>query len=177
MFVGLFVVVLFAPFSPQRSYLFNYSEIFSYFMVAVATAGRLWCAIYILGNKSNVLCQDGPYSLCRNPLYLFSFMGGMGMVSACNHIGLIIGFLSISCFYYFLVIKSEERRLLQIFGREYESYCARTHRFMPDFRNYWSRKQMAINPQLILHAIIKNMWFFWLLCVMEIIKTIKRIPG
>lgn len=176
-FTGIFVFVLFRSSPPQRSYLFNYLVILSYLMVAVATAGRLWCAIYIFGRKNKTLCQDGPYSVCRNPLYLFSFIGGIGVVMATDHLLLVIVSVAISFFYYFMVVKSEEKRLLRLFGSEYQSYCTRVPRFLPKFRNYWSREQVEINPHLISRAIVKNMWFFWLLFALEIIKILKRIPN
>jgi protein-S-isoprenylcysteine O-methyltransferase Ste14 len=177
LFAVIFTVVIFSPSLPQRGYLTEYLETLSYLLVAMATVGRVWCGIYIFGRKNRALCQDGPYSICRNPLYEFSFLGAMGVVIASNRILLIIGFASISCFYYFLVVKFEEKRLLHFYGQEYERYCAKTHRFMPAFRHYWSRGQIEVNPQLIFRAIVKNMWFFWLLFGLEIINALKRIPS
>lgn len=43
--------------------------------VGAAMAGRIWCAQYIAGYKNDVLVREGPYSVCRNPLYFFSFLG------------------------------------------------------------------------------------------------------
>jgi protein-S-isoprenylcysteine O-methyltransferase Ste14 len=176
LFAGLFAVVIFSPPLPKRGYQIEYLETLSYLLVALATAGRIWCSIYIRGHKSKVLCQDGPYSICRNPLYAFTFLGAMGVVIASNRILLIIGFASISCFYYFLVVKFEEKRLLQLFGREYETYCSRVSRFRPIFRNYWSREQVETNPHIIFYTIVKNTWFFWLLFALEIIKALKKFP-
>ena len=176
LFAGIFAVVIFSPSVPQRGYLIEYQETLSYLLVAVATLGRVWCGIYIFGHKNKVLCRDGPYSICRNPLYVFSFLGAMGVAIASNRILLIIGFTSISCCYYFQVVKFEEKRLAQLFGFEYETYCSRVSRFRPNFRNYWSRKKLEVDPQLIFHAIVKNMWFFWLLFALEIIKALKRFP-
>ena len=175
LFALIFATVILSP-PPQDPYhLYGYADMVGYLLIAFATMGRLWCGIYIFGRKSDILCQDGPYSICRNPLYLFSFMGGAGIAMTSNRIVLTIAFVAISCSYYFLVVKSEEKRLLHFYGQEYEKYCTKTPRFMPNFRNYWSREQMEINPQVIFHAIIKNMWFFWLLFALEIIKALKRI--
>ena len=48
-------------------------------LVGVATVGRLWCALYIAGYKTDKLITSGPYSMCRNPLYFFSLLGGIGV--------------------------------------------------------------------------------------------------
>jgi protein-S-isoprenylcysteine O-methyltransferase Ste14 len=177
LFAIIIATVIFSPPPVERNHLSEFVEILCYLLVAVATMGRLWCGIYVFGRKSDELCLDGPYSICRNPLYLFSFIGGMGVVMASNHILLMIVFVAISCFYYFMVVKSEEKRLLRLFGHEYEIYCSKVMRFRPNFRNHWSREKLEVNPKLIFHAMVKNMWFFWLLFTLEIIETLKRIPS
>ena len=48
-------------------------------LVGIAIVGRLWCAQYIAGYKDNTLVREGPYSMCRNPLYFFSFLGTIGV--------------------------------------------------------------------------------------------------
>ena len=176
LYSGIFAAVIFNPSATERDQLFEYSEIVSYLLVAVATVGRLWCGIYVFGRKSKVLCQEGPYSICRNPLYIFTFLGAMGVATASNRLFLILGFASIYCFYYFLVVKFEEKRLLQLFGSEYEAYCARVSRFWPKFRNYRSRPHIEINPNILLRAMVKGMWFFGLIFALEIIESLKRMP-
>ena len=52
--------------------------------VGAAMAGRMWCAQYIAGYKNDVLVREGPYSVCRNPLYFFSFLGASASVCARN---------------------------------------------------------------------------------------------
>ena len=52
------------------------------FMAGIGAFGRIWCSLYIAGYKNNVLVTDGPYSMCRNPLYFFSFVGGIGVSCA-----------------------------------------------------------------------------------------------
>ncbi len=174
LYAGIFAAVIFSPSPTERDRLFEYPEIVSYLLVAVATVGRLWCGIYVFGRKSKALCQDGPYSICRNPLYIFTFLGALGVATASNRIVLIVCFASIYCFYYFLVVKFEEKRLSQLFGREYGAYCARVHRFLPSFRKYRSRERIEINPHILSRAMVKGMWFFCLIFALEIIEALNR---
>jgi protein-S-isoprenylcysteine O-methyltransferase Ste14 len=156
---------------------YEYVEILGFLLVGMATVGRIWCGVYVFGRKSKELCQDGPYSVCRNPLYLFSFMGAMGVALGSERILPIIVFGFIYFFYYFIVIKYEERRLVQLFGEEYEQYCARVHRFFPEFRNYRSRKRIEINPHHMSKRIAKGMYLLWLFTALEIIKVLKGYAG
>lgn len=48
-------------------------------LAAIGALGRLWCSSYLAGNKSVRLVTVGPYSLTRNPLYVFTFLGGLGI--------------------------------------------------------------------------------------------------
>lgn len=176
LYAMVFVSVLFGLPAHDVDISYEYAEIFGYLLVGLATFGRAWCGLYMFGHKSKELCQDGPYSLCRNPLYLFSFMGAMGVALASERILVVILFALIYCSYYLLVIKFEERRLLKIFGEEYEQYCARVRRFVPGFHNYRSRKTIEINPHLLFKRIAKGMWFFWLFIALEIVKAIKGYP-
>jgi protein-S-isoprenylcysteine O-methyltransferase Ste14 len=48
-------------------------------LVGIASLGRLWCSLYIAGYKTDVLVTEGPYSMCRNPLYFFSLLGAVGV--------------------------------------------------------------------------------------------------
>jgi len=115
-------------------------------MVGAGVLGRAWCLSYIAGNKRNMVIQFGPYSLCRNPLYLFSFIGAMGIGLATKTITfpliIFIGFT----IYYPLVIKKEENDLKLKFGTTFESYMKKTpSRIIPSFRNYQELKRTEVN--------------------------------
>jgi protein-S-isoprenylcysteine O-methyltransferase Ste14 len=76
---------------------------FGVILLAIASFGRIWCSLYIGGFKTNSLISGGPYSLCRNPLYFFSFLGGIGIGLAtetfflhCSHSYLFHALLSLS---------------------------------------------------------------------------------
>jgi protein-S-isoprenylcysteine O-methyltransferase Ste14 len=176
LYAMVFASVLFGQPAPDSNHRFEYAEILGYLLVGLATIGRTWCGLYVFGRKSKELCQDGPYSVCRNPLYLFTFMGAMGVAIGSERILVVIVFALIYCSYYQLVIKFEERRLVKLFGEEYDQYRKKVHRFIPGFRSYRSRERIEINPHFMFRRIAKGLWFFWLFSALEIIKALKGYP-
>ena len=91
--------------------------------------GRIWCSLYISGFKNAKLVTDGPYSLCRNPLYLFSYLGGVGiMLITETFIFPIVFTLYFLCYYHF-VIRQEEAFLSEKYGTAYSDYIKTIPRF------------------------------------------------
>ena len=107
----------------------------TYFMVlwmvfvGIGVMGRIWCSLYISGFKNAKLVTDGPYSLCRNPLYLFSYLGGVGiMLITETFIFPIVFTLYFLCYYHF-VIRQEEAFLSEKYGTAYSDYIKTIPRF------------------------------------------------
>lgn len=106
------------------------------FLMLIACLGRVWCIMYIGGQKNSSVVTAGPYSVVRNPLYVFSFIGALGIVMMTHSIVvaalLIVFFVGI----YPFVVAKEEENLHRLFGSDYERYTERTPRFIPALRQY-----------------------------------------
>lgn len=100
-------------------------------LVAIGAVGRLWCSIYIGGYKDKNLITLGPYSLTRNPLYLFNLMLsiGIGFITETVLISAVLALLF--AIWYPLVIKEEEKYLRSLHGEIFEDYVLRVPRFFP----------------------------------------------
>jgi protein-S-isoprenylcysteine O-methyltransferase Ste14 len=170
----IFATVIFNGFSREKPLIYGLEEITGFILIAVATMGTLWCGSYLFGRKSKQLCQDGPYSVCRNPLYLFSGLGGLGVVIITNRLILVIVYLVVFCVNYFLVVRFEEKRLLFLFGTEYESYTARVPRLIPRFRNYQTSDKLQVDPRRQLLGIVKSMRFFGMAFAINLIEVLKE---
>ena len=57
----------------------EYIETLGLALVTVGIGGGLWATLYIGGRKSAVVVSTGPYSITRNPLYLFSSIAAAGV--------------------------------------------------------------------------------------------------
>lgn len=81
--------------------------------------------------KDQTLATGGPYAYTRNPLYLGSFLLGIGLVLAGAQWVLGVVFVVFFLTVYLPVMRREARNLHQRFGREYEDYAAAVPLFFP----------------------------------------------
>mgnify|MGYP000843840960 CR=1 FL=1 len=149
-------------------------ELFGQAFVALAVIGRIWCAIFISGRKNRELCRDGPYSLCRNPLYGFSFLGLVGLLMAARLFALALLVGGLFWIYHFFVVRNEERQLREIFGKDYSDYCARVPRFWPNFSGYHCPVAVTINVRVLQRALREVVWFLLVLIAFEALEHWKH---
>lgn len=113
--------------------------------VGAAMAGRMWCAQYIAGYKNDVLVREGPYSVCRNPLYFFSFLGGIGVGLCTESLTLTVLLVLLFAVMYIPVIHTEEARLHRLFGEPYSAYIREVPRFSRNGRSTMNLRNIQSN--------------------------------
>jgi hypothetical protein len=104
---------------------------------AVARGGRgsrAWASGHI--RKNSRLAVSGPYAHTRNPLYLGSFILGLGFTVAASSnwwLLLLLGGLFAALFLgiYWPVMRVEAATLAEIFGEEYKEYAAAVPLLLP----------------------------------------------
>lgn len=141
-------------------------------LAAVAALGRTWCSMYIAGYKGRVLVTEGPYSVCRNPLYLFSLLGGVGLGLTTKSVTVPLIFLCGFGLYYPLVIRREERALREEFGRDYEAYARVTPRFLPRFSLLREPPQYVVEPRVFRAHLLSAAWFVWLIALAVVVEAL-----
>jgi protein-S-isoprenylcysteine O-methyltransferase Ste14 len=98
-------------------------------IAAVGIAIRMWSAGYII--KDDHLATSGPYSMCRHPLYLGTFIFLLGSVIASRIWWLIPAYVVGFAIFYIPSIVGEQRFLAAQFGEAYAEYCRRVPAFLP----------------------------------------------
>ncbi|WP_419655920.1 nickel-cobalt-cadmium resistance protein [Desulfosarcina variabilis str. Montpellier] len=144
-------------------------------LVGIASLGRMWCSLYIAGYKDDKLVVQGPYSICRNPLYFFSMIGTLGIGFATETLTFPILFILMFALYYPFVIKSEEKRLKQLFGASFEQYTQSVPAFFPKFSNFSEPKDYLVKPSVYRKHIFSALWFVWIVGVLELIEGLREI--
>jgi protein-S-isoprenylcysteine O-methyltransferase Ste14 len=105
-------------------------------LVAVGFGFRVWVSTYQAGHKNKDLITQGPYSLCRNPMYLSNIVGGLGAALATETITIPVMFVVICALHYRRVIANEEANLSRIHGAAYAAYKAATPRLIPSLKSF-----------------------------------------
>ena len=108
---------------------------------------RGWASGHI--RKASVLAVTGPYAYTRNPLYVGSFIMGLGFTVAAGvwWLGLVFAALFIGI--YLPVMRVEAADMLDIFGKDFEEYRRNVPLFVPRF-TAWKKMGGKFDFQLYL---------------------------
>jgi protein-S-isoprenylcysteine O-methyltransferase Ste14 len=143
-------------------------------LAAVASMGRMWCSLYIAGNKDKMLVTEGPYSLSRNPLYFFNMLGAVGVGFATETFTFPVLILILFGFYYPQIIRREAVRLKELFGEQFEKYRQSVPAFFPRFAGFTEPDRYEVRPVVYRKHIASALWFIWLLGIMEIVEGLNE---
>ncbi|MBE7182969.1 MAG: isoprenylcysteine carboxylmethyltransferase family protein [Methylobacterium mesophilicum] len=152
----------------------EYVEMAGTILIVLGIGGRLWSTLYIGGRKSAEVVSTGPYSITRNPLYVFSAIAAAGAGAQMGSVlaSLILGLLCVAAFH--LVIFREEDYLRARLGQTYEDYCARVPRFLPKFSLYRDQDEVTFRPRLLRNTLRDGLVFFASLPLFELIEMGQR---
>lgn len=124
--VGIVFALAYVAFSRPSPVTFWYGAA----VVALGESIRVWACGHLVRNEE--LTRDGPYRLVRHPLYLGSFLIGLGLVLLAQHQWIwFAAFAALYGGFYLPAMYVEELRLQSLFGPEYLEYMDEVPRFIP----------------------------------------------
>lgn len=100
--------------------------------IALALLGMLfrgWAAGHV--RKNDQLAVSGPYAFTRHPLYLGSFVIGLGFSLAGRSLPILVLFLACFFLLYLPAMRAEEERLKHLFPTRYPDYRRTVPFFLP----------------------------------------------
>lgn len=106
-------------------------EVSAFTLVAIAAVGRIWVSAYVSGRKNKELVVEGPYSIVRNPLYLFSMLGFIGAGLAFEQLTFAALFVLLFMATHLPTIFMEEQFLHEKFGQQFDDYVRTVPRLLP----------------------------------------------
>lgn len=175
MAVGLTVVlVLSHPIWNDEGWTHENVEWIGYAALILCVLGRAWCSIYIGGRKTDELVSGGPYSVVRNPLYVFSFIGVTGIGLLTGMVTIMIVLIALFAVYYRAVVHREEAVLREKFGGRYLAYRARVPRWIPRFSLWRDWPDITVKPRFLLYTLRDSAWFFIAFPALELVEFFQQ---
>ena len=134
---------------------------------------RWWATLFVGGRKDQELIVDGPYSICRNPLYLGTFLLTLSIAFFIHSLMFAIGLLIATPLYLWVTVPWEEARLRETFGRTYEEYCARVPKFVPSLAHFQSPPTIPVSSRGLMGEFrIASRWI-WIPLLAEAFAHLK----
>lgn len=173
--VFAFIALLFIrPYWGDSSMPHEAIELTGLLLVIGCIMGRLWCILYIGDRKNEDLVFHGPYSMSRNPLYLFSTIGafGLGLMFGSIIVFMILGF---GCYFVFRVTAKKEAKFLHgKFTSQYEDYAARVPLFWPSFKTYQDELKVSFSPMALQRTFRDSLFFLLFFPAVEIVEYLHE---
>ncbi|MGH7139412.1 MAG: methyltransferase family protein [Pirellulales bacterium] len=110
---------------------------------------RFWATLYIGGRKRLVVVNEGPYSICRNPLYLGTFLIALSVAFILQSLTFLACVFVGAVFYALATVPAEERYLNQHLGEAYVRYCREVPRFLPRLSNFATSPTIVISVRAL----------------------------
>ncbi len=159
--------------APNRSFIHEGIEWLGLVMIGIAIVGRAWSTFYIGGRKIETLVREGPYSIVRNPLYVFSVIGAAGAGAQTGSLSVALLMTGLTLAVFAIVVGKEEAALSQSMGRPYLDYLAEVPRFIPDFRRWQGPEMLEIRPKLVVRSFLDACIFLAAIPLAETIEALQ----
>ena len=172
-YVALIVLVAFSERPCAAGWPGGLADVAGFVLIAVAALGRVWTSLFIAGLKDAQLVTSGPYAACRNPLYFFSLVGGIGIGLVTGSLVLTIATLIVLLVLYLQAIRAEERFLADRHGEEFRRYCASVPRLVPSWQRAVPPEKVEVNARVFAKAFIDAASFFLLFALLELADVLR----
>lgn len=143
-------------------------------LISICIIGRTWASLYISGRKIRDLVDVGPYSITRNPLYLFSTIGAVGAGAQIGSVLVAVIFGAIAWTVFHVVIKREEKLLSELHGDAYADFMRRIPRFIPNPRLWRDVPTLTITPPRVILTFADAMVFLLAVPIAETFEWLQE---
>lgn len=137
---------------------------------------RFWATLYIDGRKDRAVVAAGPYSVCRNPLYLGSFLLAAAFWMFIKSWPFAVVILYVSLRYILAIVPAEEKQLKERFGDEYVQFCRRVPRFIPRFSLFHTPPDLTVCIKGLWQEYRKQFPWIWIPLAGELIAHLRSLP-
>jgi protein-S-isoprenylcysteine O-methyltransferase Ste14 len=134
---------------------------------------RWWGTLYVGGRKSEELVTEGAYSICRNPIYLGTFLILMATGVLAESLTFLVASILVAAVYLRITVPCEERRLMRKFPQAFAEYCLRTPRFFPRLSSFQSHELIQVNVKGLRAEFIRSLRWMWVPALVHVASHIR----
>jgi protein-S-isoprenylcysteine O-methyltransferase Ste14 len=175
LFIALVPLMLLTrPHWPEGSGVLRLLQMTGVILIFAAILGRFWSILYIGACKNRMIVEVGPYSICRNPLYLFSTIGAVGFGLLLGSILLAVLFGAVFASVLYVTARREEAYLRSAFGPVHDRYVARVPRFWPNPRLFTTPETVEVSVPHLRANLKDALVFLALLPLVELVGMLQR---
>lgn len=142
-------------------------------LIVFGVLWRFWAILYIGGRKNRTVVSDGPYSLCRHPLYLGSSISTLGFGLLTQSLILTVAIAGMTFAILMFTARREERFLRLAFGKAYDDYAARVPLLIPRPSLFYSPDEVTFVARDLRVNLQDAVVFLSLFPLMEILEYVK----
>ena len=137
---------------------------------------RIWATLYVGARKLHTLVSEGPYSICRNPLYVGSFLVAVsaGLFLKSLTFAAALGFAMAA--YVWATVPAEERQLRETLGPAYDEYLKNVPRYWPRFSLFHTPETVEVKVKGVRLELKRVLVWIWLPFLGEIIAHLRVEP-
>jgi protein-S-isoprenylcysteine O-methyltransferase Ste14 len=170
------VTILATPRVPPDSWLAVGIDAIAWVAFLAGAGLRFWSTLYIGGRKNDVVVCEGPYSLCRHPLYVGSVLLVLSGALFLKSVVFAAALAVLAAAYFVFTVPAEEEYLSARLGEQYRQYCRRVNRLWPSFRTFQTPQRITVDVHsLYVEAARASRWI-WLPLFGEIISHLRAAP-
>lgn len=100
-------------------------------IVLMGLAIRIISRDWKISHSNGGLVTDGPYKICRNPMYLGSLLTGLGLCIVFGSLTFTVLYLAGFLVVHMRIVRREEKHLVTLHGPQYASYLEATPAWFP----------------------------------------------
>jgi protein-S-isoprenylcysteine O-methyltransferase Ste14 len=158
----------------RNTFMDSMLEFMGLMLVCVGMLGRIWTALYISGYKCDTLVTKGPYSIVRNPLYFFSFLGAAGIGLSSESLLMTMLICLLFLLYYPFVVLHEEKQLASRHVIEFQQYASVTPRFVPNFFLYDQPESYTVSVKQYQKSFLDASMFILIYAILQLLERLHE---
>jgi protein-S-isoprenylcysteine O-methyltransferase Ste14 len=136
-------------------------------------AVRFWSTLYIGGRKRDTIVAEGPYSVCRNPLYGGSLLIALSAAFFLESVVLAAALLITQIAYLLTTVPQEEAGLERLHPTTFPEYCARVPRAWPKPSLWHTPARLDIDVAALGQEWARASRWIWLPIIARVIAHLR----